>query len=532
MMLLTLLLFSCCLKLWSISTTEEKWSIENKLSTDWLTRTNLIFNVQNIKTKKCQPTDSDTPDLIKTGCVTVSGLARPKKLTGQKKYKIKKDYNLAQKPVKSAKMRNKEKKAENGNISKSFKVTHWNSGSKHWKNKINEIQVILDTRRPDLLIVSEANVFNTNQDYELVTPGYVMLKTKAWDTLGHCRLVTLVRNNLQIEMVSGIYREHSVLLQEQVTDSESLQNARWKIFINQWTTANRLGDCIVLGDTNLDFLKWASPDSINTAITNMVKNGPESEGSCQLITEATRFWPNQRPSLIDQVWTNCPQRVISANNVVYGASDHNIIEVMIKFKGKIGGPKVIRKRKIKNWETDLYRKMVNDIDWSQLYESSDVHRSYGIFEEQIRSILDFLAPMFNVQFRNNYKPWVNDDLKKLMQNRDTLRETARHSGLPEDWNKYKMSRNKCNMSLKKVKTEHLKSVYRKLEVERDISSMYKVTRQQLSLKKGSTPDSFLINGNRVSSPAMMANIEMNTFNNKVKDLVAKLPVSGGTPSDY
>ena len=31
------------------------------------------------KTKKCQPADSDTPDLIQTECVTDSGLARPNK---------------------------------------------------------------------------------------------------------------------------------------------------------------------------------------------------------------------------------------------------------------------------------------------------------------------------------------------------------------------------------------------------------------------------------------------------------------------
>ena len=71
----------------------------------------------------------------------------------------------------------------------------------------------------------------------------------------------------------------------------------------------------------------------------MVNNGPESESSSQLVTEATRFWPNTRDSLIDQVWSNCPQIVIYVNNITHGASDHNIIEIDIKLKGKIGAPK-------------------------------------------------------------------------------------------------------------------------------------------------------------------------------------------------
>ena len=292
----------------------------------------------------------------------------------------------------AGKIMNKINRMINGNILRSLKVTHWNAGSKHMKNKLLEIQYILDTRKPDLLLISEANVFNTNLYHELVTPGYKMQKTKTWDLVGHCRLVALVREGLQLQTVDkwmsgnisslwykisskgcktlylgGIYREHSILQQNQPTDTEALQNDRWKTFINQWSQANMLGDCIVLGDTNLDHLKWARPDPINIAMTNMLKNGPETEGAVQLITGHTRFWPHQNPSLIDQIWVNCPTRIISVKNVQYAATDHNIIEVNIKLKGKIGAPKVIKKRCLKNWNTDIYKSMVENIDWTSLY---------------------------------------------------------------------------------------------------------------------------------------------------------------------
>ena len=57
---------------------------------------------------------------------------------------------------------------------KSMKVTHWNAGSKHFKNKLVEIQDFLASRKPDILFISEANVFSSNLDEELVTPGYKM----------------------------------------------------------------------------------------------------------------------------------------------------------------------------------------------------------------------------------------------------------------------------------------------------------------------------------------------------------------------
>ena len=156
----------------------------------------------------------------------------------------------------TGKVRNKLKRMVNGNIAKSMKVSNWNSGSKFYKNKIPEIQTVLDTRKPDLMLISEANVFLSDLDHELVTPGYTLQKTKTWDEVGNCRLVALVRDSLKLETadswmdgnissiwynissrwcktlyLGGIYREHTILQQDHETDSESQCNSRLKIFI-------------------------------------------------------------------------------------------------------------------------------------------------------------------------------------------------------------------------------------------------------------------------------------------------------------
>ena len=55
----------------------------------WIKGWNLLTGWKNKKNKMCQPAARDTPDLIKTECVPDRGLARPKKLTEQKKYKHK-----------------------------------------------------------------------------------------------------------------------------------------------------------------------------------------------------------------------------------------------------------------------------------------------------------------------------------------------------------------------------------------------------------------------------------------------------------
>ena len=200
-------------------------------------------------------------------------------------------------------------------------------------------------------------------------------------------------------------------------------------------------------------------------MTDLVKDGPESEGACQLVNGATKFWPNQRNSLIYQVWANCPQKIITVNKVSHGTTDHNIVELVVKVKGKIGSPQVIRKRSMKNWDSNLFKARVADIDWQSLYSSVDVNLSYGIFEEKLRSILDQMAPRINVQLKNNHKPWVSDELRAAMSVRDNIRDQAIKSRLPADWLLYKTECNKCNIKLRSVKVTFLKNQYKKLEIE-------------------------------------------------------------------
>ena len=195
-----------------------------------------------------------------------------------------------------------------------MKITHWNLGSRFCIRKSDEIQHILDTRRPDVMIISEANSFREDQDFQLWTPGYTMVKTKSLETLGVCRMTALINDGALLEVIDswmdpeivsiwlrvnkrgnkmylgGVYREHSILKQRYPTDREELQYQRWEKCIRQWEVASHQADCILLGDTNLDMLKWQHPDQIYVGMTNLVNNDIKTIGHHQLIRGPTRFW--------------------------------------------------------------------------------------------------------------------------------------------------------------------------------------------------------------------------------------------------
>ena len=81
-----------------------------------------------------------------------------------------------------------------------LKITHWNAGNKHWKNKRTEIQQIIINRKPEILLISEANIYAENTDCEICIPEYKLIHSNSMDVWGYTRMVALVRDRIQVEI--------------------------------------------------------------------------------------------------------------------------------------------------------------------------------------------------------------------------------------------------------------------------------------------------------------------------------------------
>ena len=194
---------------------------------------------------------------------------------------------------------------------------------------------------------------------------------------------------------------------------------------------------MLIGDTNMDYVRWQNPDSAHLRMVQRTKEEMEPLGFVQIISGVTRTWRGQTDSLIDQCWLNRPQRLISQHNELRGSSDHNMISVIMRTKDKIHSPQVIRKRLWKFFSLTSYREEVKQIDWSPLTQSTDVNFMNNYFEQKLGEILDKYAPMCNVQIRIFFRNWLDNDCKNLMLKRDKQREIAKISDSSEDWSEYK-----------------------------------------------------------------------------------------------
>ena len=166
---------------------------------------------------------------------------------------------------KNNKIINKEQKCYNkNNMKKTIKVVHWNAGLTHCIRKVHTIKAMLLDTKPDITIVSEAKIFRENEEHEILIPGYKMVLLNTMDTQGFCRLAVLLKEDIQIKIltefmdteiasvwmkvvrrgsrklhIGAMYRQQHLLKQSTPNASGGVENQRnrWQKFLKQWRLA-------------------------------------------------------------------------------------------------------------------------------------------------------------------------------------------------------------------------------------------------------------------------------------------------------
>ena len=212
-------------------------------------------------------------------------------------------------------------------------------GNSKWEKKVIEIEALTLEKSPDILFISEANMWGEVPDYQKKVNGYDLYIPEAMMAKhGYARLVLLAREGLEITIeegmmhediyviwltmnytkrkknsIGGVYREHQLLFKEKPnpTKADPAQLERWNNVIKGWKAAAAKGRmCTLIGDTNLDYLRWETPETSHQKMVATTKDEMETMGFTQAIKGHTRSWRGQNDSLVDQCWLNFPDRLI------------------------------------------------------------------------------------------------------------------------------------------------------------------------------------------------------------------------------
>ena len=453
----------------------------------------------------------------------------------------------------STKILNRIVRARNGNRSTAanLKVIHWNAGSRLWENKVTEIEALMLQMKPDLCFISEANLWDTTDDMDKNIPNYKLLLPNTMSNLKHARIILLVKSELIVHqlkytndeaaviwvkigdtrknslIVGGAYRQHHILGRDYHDstwlDVQKEQEARWRKVLLSWKNITRNSKAVLLGDINLDHIRWDNPETKNEVMVENMKDIIETCGFVQLITQYTRSSRGTADSLLDHIWSNCQTRISNTFNISRGASDHNVVGLEISLRDiKPAGQNFV-KRIWKKFNSERCLAKLKTYNWNEILQMTDVSLANSQLEEWLCEVMDTEAPMRIIQARTHFNNWITDDTKIEMRLRDLARDKARLTDLDSDWQDYRRKRNNCTARQKTDKTKHLKDLYKRIEEVKDSKSFFKTTRELLDTLPAGPPSSFHLDGRVIYKQKEMADMQAKFYADKVSKIKNELP---------
>ena len=277
-------------------------------------------------------------------------------------------------------------------------------------------------------------------------------------------------------VIGGIYREHQQLGRWDNNDNrmerQRKQEWRWERIVTKWKAAGRNRKTIVVGDINLDQMRWVNPEQHLESMVERTQNEIETEEFVQMVTGFTRQWCHQADSLLDHCWVNCEQRVLKIYNVVRGNSDHNVVGLDVSVWDIKLGEQNTRRRSWKYFDRTRCLQTFTNTDWSDILTQTNVDVAASRLEERITDIMETEAPMKTVQMRTRYLKWISDNTKAEIIRRDITRDIAKVTDSELDWACYRSLRNSCTKLQRKDRAEFLSKTFSRLEKEKDGAKIY------------------------------------------------------------
>ena len=446
---------------------------------------------------------------------------------------------------------------------KGIKLSHWNAGSAHLENKVSEIENLISDFHPHLIGISEANLHKSHYrdnckiaDYELITSltmNNETLQISRVVVYKHISLVAKVREDLMSDrfssiwlevgfpgrskiLVCNLYREWQYMGQaDQSSLDISEQLARWILFLDQWEQALETGmECIVMGDFNLDFLSFNRTNVPSSSQAYKLKPLVQElfakivpHGVKQCVVGATRQGAAGQPDTgLDHVWTNTPGKM-SQIHTRFSGSDHKVIFGVRYSKMIRSSTRYVKKRSYKNFDEAKFLEKIRGLSWWEVYRSEDVNEAVHLLTLKLNFILDEMAPVKTFQTNSKYCPWLSEETKVMMKERNKAQELASEIKTSENIKNFKSLRNRVANSLKNDKLKWQKAKLAKCNNES--GKLWKNILGWLNWCSSGSPTKLYHKEQIVTAPPKLAEIMNNYFIDKVTSICQKLAVQTQDP---
>ena len=146
-----------------------------------------------------------------------------------------------------------------------------------------------------------------------------------------------------------------------------------------------------------------------------------------IINKPTRI-TEQSSTLIDQVITNSPQKILHSDVLPGPIADHELITITIDIKKPKRQPIERTFRSLKNYTPDILCNLILDEKHvlNHILLTDNVDNHVNIFTSVFTKCMDSCAPIVTKEIRRPNAPWITDDIKEDMKTRDELQKILKN----------------------------------------------------------------------------------------------------------
>lgn len=214
---------------------------------------------------------------------------------------------------------------------------------------------------------------------------------------------------------------------------------------------NEKKTCVIMGDLNLDLLKYSTHDKTNNFLDQVVANG-----FLPAILKPTRI-DKSSATLLDHIYTNINERPCKSGIITTDVADHFGIFYTTQNKRTRPKPETVLKRIISEKNTKIFKNLLENIDFSDILTSTCPKESYSSFHMLYTSAFYNAFPMKIIKPSRRYTKihaWMTKGLLTSMRKKSKMYHKKVKKPTKENTEKYKSYVNLYNKLKRQMKINY------------------------------------------------------------------------------
>ena len=319
--------------------------------------------------------------------------------------------------------------------------------------KIDELREIAKKTRATVIGLTETKLDATVLDGEVNIEGYELMRS---DRKRHGGGVACyIKNNIAFRSRGGFSKEienlfFDILLPKTkpilvgIVYRPPNQSRFLERLTSAITNTNDFDnqEVCILGDFNINLMN--SKKNVRNGIKKY-REFCSQHGIKQLITS-----PMTSTSLLDHILTNSSERVSQSGVADVGLSDHQMTYCTRKITRlkHNNTHRFVKTISIKNYSKESYLQELENAKFPEYSMFTDINCAYSDFIGKLTTIIDEVAPVWEMRIKTNSQEWFDEDIHKHIALRDKMLAKFKKSRKECDDQNYKKARNRVQTMIK------------------------------------------------------------------------------------